>query len=100
MPHLEKRIWQAFKTKEFRLIGVDRKESREKVKRFSETMKISYPLVLDTEDEIYTLYAHPNSGVTRNVLIDKSGKIIFLTRSFNEDEFNELIQKISDEITN
>jgi len=98
MPHLEKKIWQVFKAKKFHLIGVDRKESLKKVQLFSELMKISYPLALDTEDKIYTLYAHPNSGVTRNVLIDKSGKIIFLTRLFDEDEFSELIQKISDEI--
>ena len=98
MPHLEKKIWQRFKDKNFHLIGIDRKESPEKVKTFSGIMKITYPLALDTDEEIYTLYAHPKSGVTRNVLIDKSGKIVFLTRLFKEDEFNSLIKKIEEEI--
>ena len=99
MPHLEKKIWQKFKDKKFHLIGVDRKESLKKVKAFSKIMKITYPLALDINEEIYTLFAHPKSGVTRNVLIDKSGKIIFLTRLFEEDEFKELIQKISKELS-
>ena len=96
MPHLENRIWKAFKGKNFHLIGIDRKESMDKVKTFAKIMKITYPLALDTRDEIYTLYAHPKSGVTRNVLIDKSGKIVFLTRLFEEEEFNSLIQKIEE----
>lgn len=98
MPHLEKKIWQVFKNKNFHLIGVDRKETLDKVKSFSKIMKITYPLALDSDDKIYTSYAHPKSGVTRNVLIDKSGKIVFLTRLFEENEFNELIQKVSEEV--
>jgi peroxiredoxin len=98
MPHLEKRIWQRFKDKHFYLIGIDRKEPLKKVKTFSEIMKISYPLAMDIDEQIYTLYAHPKSGVTRNVLIDKSGKIVFLTRLFKEDEFNILIKKTEEEL--
>lgn len=96
MPHIEKDIWQAYKDKGLILIGIDRKEKPEAVKKFAEKMKISYPLALDLEGEIYTLYAHPNSGVTRNVLIDKNGKIVFLTRLFDKKEFEELIHKIDE----
>lgn len=99
MPHIEKQIWQAYKNKGIHVIGIDRKESLEKVKAFAETMKITYPLALDLDDKIYTSYAHPNSGVTRNVLIDKTGKIVFLTRLYKKKEFKELINKI-DELTN
>ena len=100
MPHIEKEIWQVYKKKGIHVIGIDRKESKDKVKAFAETMKITYPLALDLDDEIYTLYAHQNSGVTRNVLIDKSGKIIFLTRLYKKKEFKELIAKINQLINN
>ncbi len=94
MPHIEKQIWQTYKNKGIHVIGIDRKEPLEKVKDFAKIMKITYPLALDLDDEIYTLYAHPNSGVTRNVLIDKTGKIVFLTRLYEKKEFKELIEKI------
>lgn len=96
MPHIEKDIWQAYKDKGLILIGIDRKEKPEAVKKFAEMMKITYPLALDLDDAIYTLYAHPNSGVTRNVLIDQNGKIVFLTRLFDKKEFKELINKIDE----
>jgi hypothetical protein len=34
------------------------------------------------------------AGITRNVLIDKDGKIIMLTRLFQEEEFAALVAKI------
>ncbi|MCF6241215.1 MAG: TlpA family protein disulfide reductase [Bacteroidales bacterium] len=96
MPHIEKDIWQAYKDKGLILIGIDRKEKPEAVKKFAGIMKITYPLALDLNDAIYTLYAHPNSGVTRNVLIDPNGKIVFLTRLFDKKEFKELVNKINE----
>lgn len=94
MPHIEKEIWQVFKDRGLKVFGVDRKEKKEDVIRFAKKVKVSYPLILDETGAIFELYAHPNAGVTRNVLIDKSGKIVFMTRLFDELEFKELIKKI------
>jgi len=96
MPHIEKQIWQKFKEKGIHVIGIDRKETLEKTQEFAKIMKITYPLALDLDDAIYTSYAHPNSGVTRNVLIDKEGKIVFLTRLYRKKEFAKLINKIEE----
>lgn len=100
MPHIEKQIWQAFKDKGIHVVGIDRKETLEKTQNFADIMKISYPLALDLNDVIYTSYAHPNSGVTRNVLIDKKGRIVFLTRLYKKEEFAKLIETISKTIDN
>jgi peroxiredoxin len=94
MPHIEKEIWQVFKDRGLKVFGVDRKEKKEDVIRFAKKVKVTYPLILDETGAIFELYAHPNAGVTRNVLIDKSGKIVFMTRLFDEKEFKELIEKI------
>lgn len=94
MPHLESDVWQAYQNKNVVLIGVDRDEPLEKVKKFGQDMKITYPLALDPGADIFGLFANKKSGVTRNVVIDPSGKIVFLTRLYSTDEFNEMVSVI------
>ncbi len=96
MPHLEKEIWQVHKDKDFILIGVDYDEPLEKVVAFKEKMKVSYPMALDPDADIFAQFAHKKSGVTRNVLIDKEGKIAFLTRLFDAKEFQALKDKVAE----
>ncbi len=91
MPYLEKDVWQAYRDKGLLLYGVDRDEPVEVVKKFAKDIKVSYPLALDPGAEIFARFAHKNAGVTRNVLIDREGKIIFLTRLFDEKEFAALL---------
>ena len=94
MPHLEKDVWQKFKEKDLVLIGVDRDEPFEKVIQFQKEMGTTYPLALDPGAEIFGLFADKNSGVTRNVVIDQKGKIVFLTRLFEKEEYNQMIEVI------
>lgn len=98
MPHIEKDIWKANKDKGLVVIGIDRGEPIETVKKFAETMKISYPLALDEDESIFQKFAHPKAGVTRNILVDRKGKIIYLTRLFNTEEFEALKNQISKEM--
>jgi peroxiredoxin len=99
MPHLEKEVWLKFKDKEFILIGIDRDEPLDVVKKFIEEMKVTYPIALDPGADIFALFAHRESGITRNIVLDKTGKIVFLTRLFEEKEFKSMIAKI-DELVN
>ena len=94
MPHIEKDIWQPLKDKGLVLIGVDRGEPMEKVIDFAMKMEVTYPLALDENSEIFELYARKDAGVTRNVIINKEGEIVFLTRLFDEEEFNLMIEEI------
>jgi peroxiredoxin len=96
MPHLENEIWKVYKNKGLNLFGVDRKEKKEQVIKFAEKTNVTYPLIMDKNGDIYKLFAHPNSGVTRNVLIDKSGKIVFMTRLYEAEEFARLVEKIKE----
>jgi len=96
MPHLENEIWKVYKDKGLILFGVDRKEKKEQVIKFAEKTKVTYPLIMDENGDIYKLFAHPNSGVTRNVLIDKTGKIVFMTRLYEVEEFAKLVEKIKE----
>lgn len=94
MPHLEKDVWQKFKAKDFILIGVDRDEPLDVVQEFAKEIKVTYPMALDPGADIFALFAAREAGVTRNIVIDQTGKIVFLTRLFEEKEFKAMIAKI------
>lgn len=90
MPFIEKEIWKEKKNAGLALIGIDRDEPVETVQKFAADMKITYPLALDPRAEIFGLFALKEAGVTRNVIIDRNGKIIFLTRLFDRPEFDSM----------
>jgi peroxiredoxin len=90
MPFIEKDIWQAKKSEGLVVLGIDRDEPLEKVIKFKKDIGISYPLVLDPGAGIFGKYAEKEAGVTRNVIIDRSGKIIFLTRLYEKTEFDQM----------
>jgi len=98
MPFIEDEIWQKLKAKDFVLVGIDRDEPLEKLNEFAEQTKITYPLGLDAGAEIFMKYAEKETGVTRNVIINRQGKIIYLTRLFNSEEFDAMKKVIFDEI--
>ena len=94
MPHLERDIQQKYKGENVVLIGIDRDEPLETVINFKKEMKVTYPLALDPNADIFGMFADKNSGVTRNIVIDQKGKIVFLTRLFEEKEYNEMLRVI------
>ena len=95
MPFIEKDIWQRHKEDpNFVLMGIDRDEPLETVLKFAETTGVTYPLALDPGADIFAKYALRDAGITRNVLIDKEGKIVMLTRLYKEDEFAQLVARI------
>ena len=98
MPHIESEIWQVYKDKGLKLLGVDRDEPVKLALSLKKDTKVTYEIGLDPGADIFGLYADKQAGVTRNVLIDKNGKIIFLTRLYNVDEFNNLVARIAKEL--
>ncbi len=99
MPFIETEIWQEWKDQGLSVIGIDRDEPADKVLDFKKNMGVTYPLALDPGAEIFGLYALKEAGVTRNVIIDRSGKIIFLTRLFDRDEFDKMKLSIIDALS-
>ena len=95
MPHIESRIWQPHKNDaDFVLVGVDREEPREVVEEYTAQLGTTYPMLLDEKGDVFASYALRKSGITRNVLINRDGRIVKLTRRFVEPEFNELVSTI------
>lgn len=97
MPFIEKDIWQKHKDNpSFALIGIDRDEPLDKVIAFGRQTKVTYPLALDPGADVFALYALRDAGITRNVLIDRDGRIVMLTRLYNPEEFSALVKKIDE----
>lgn len=101
MPFIEKDIWLKNKNNpDFMLIGIDRDEPLDKVLAFMKSTGVTYPMGLDPKADIFAKYALRKSGITRNVLIGRDGKIIMLTRLYSEEEFSSLVKRIDEELKN
>lgn len=98
MPHLEKEVWLPNKNDDFILIGIDLKEDKETVQKFIDKMEVTYPIGLDKDGSIFEKFTLPKAGVTRNIVLNKEGKIIFLSRLFEEKEFKKMILTIEQEL--
>lgn len=101
MPEIEKQIWQRHKNNpHFALIGIDRDEPDSTVLKFADKTGVTYPLALDPGGEIFCRYAHRLAGITRNVIVDTDGRIVMMTRLYDEEEFAHMTQVIDSLLTN
>ena len=97
MLHIEAEIWKVHKNNpNFALLGIDLDEPKEVVEKFAKQIPIPYPLALDPKGGIFYQFAEKGAGVTRNVIIDKTGKIAFMTRLYKDEEFQEMKKVIAD----
>ena len=97
MPHIEADIWKKYKTNpNFALYGIDLDEPQEKVVKFAKEIPVTYPLLLDPKGGIFYQFAEKGAGVTRNVIVDRTGKIVYMTRLYKEDEFEEMKKVIAE----
>lgn len=95
MPYIEEQIWQKHKDNpSFALFGIDREEPVEKIAVLREATGVTYPIGLDPDASIFGRFAENNAGITRNIIINKEGKIVMLTRLFEMEEFNEMVEMI------
>ena len=96
MPHIEADIWKKYKDNpNFVLLGIDLDEPKNIVEKFAKDIPVTYPLALDPKGGIFFQFAEKNAGVTRNVIVDKTGRIVFMTRLYKEEEFLEMKKVIA-----
>jgi peroxiredoxin len=101
MPFIESDIWQKYKDREdFELFGLALKEGQDKIRTLVSKTKVTYPILSDPSGSIFYTYAEAGAGVTRNVIVDRNGKIVFQTRLYNPEEFEEMKKAISRELEN
>ena len=62
--------------------------------QYIKSTNVTYPFAIDSDGSFFESFTIAGAGVTRNIVLDKEGKISFLTRLFDENEFQQMINKI------
>ena len=57
---------------------------------------MTYPVALDKEGKIFEIFVR--GGVTRNIILDENFNIIFLTRLFDKEEFDQMKKVVKDKL--
>lgn len=96
MPHLEKEVWGRFRGEDFAMVSVAREETAKEVGPFVKQYGVTWPFALDPEREAYAKYA--TAYIPRNVVVDREGRIVFLSQGFERREFDEMIAVIAGEL--
>ena len=98
MPHLQS-MYSELKDKGFVVLSVSVDEARDasKVKPLIRRNKYTFPVLLDKETKVIPLY-NPEKVLPYNVLIDKEGKIAFVSVSYSPGEEVELKKKVLEQL--
>ena len=93
LPHLEKEVYKAFKSRDdFEVLVIGREHDWATVNKFKKDNNYVLPFYPDAKREIFSKYAKQN--IPRNFVIDKDGNISVASIGFNEKEFKSIIAKV------
>ncbi len=89
-------LWQKYKSRNVKVFIINVKESVEVAARWADKLKVTFPVLMDTDGKVAASYAPPDLlpdlardevSVASNLIIDPKGKIQFFslldTRSFD-----------------
>ncbi|MGM9760433.1 MAG: TlpA family protein disulfide reductase [Parabacteroides sp.] len=90
---VQKELWPKYKdNKDFVLLVIGREHSDADLKVYNEKKGFTFPLYPDKNRSIFGAFA--KNLIPRSYLIDKSGKIIYASKGYTDEEFAELMQAI------
>ncbi len=93
------KIVNPFLGEEFVLLPISRGETEEVVAKKMDLLKqrgVDFNVGLDPDKSIYTKYA--TSYIPRNFLVDKNGRVVFVSVGYDEVEFAKLIEEIKKQL--
>ena len=93
LAEIEKSLWPTFKDVQgFSLLALGREHSDEELTEYNKTKGFTFPLYPDKDRKIFDLFAV--QFIPRTYLINREGKIIYMTMGYNEAEFRQLERMI------
>ena len=95
-PLLQKDIYDEIKESNFRVMAISRGEEIDTVKNFIDKYKYTFPVYLDKESKVYSLFA--NKYIPRNFVIGKDGIVKWASTGFKKDEFYEMVNLVKKEL--
>lgn len=88
-------LWPKYKDNEqFVMAVIGREHSDEELQKYNEKKGFTFPLYPDKNRAVFNSFA--KNLIPRSYLIDKSGKVIYTSKGYTEEEFAELMQKIEE----
>lgn len=91
---IEKEIWQRFQDKDLKVLAIGVKENTEQTSSWASRHRLTYPVIVDPEGEIYQKYG--TGSVPYHVLIDKKFVIRHSQEEFREEWLTKAIQSITE----
>ena len=91
LPQLEA-IYRKYKAKNFEVVGVNLRESRNSVKVFANENKLSFTVLLDEKGEVGSLYKV--KYIPRIFILDRNGEVKFTSHYLPAAEIEKEINKI------
>lgn len=89
---VQKELIDRFKGKDFVFLPISREDSYEKIAAFRKEKKHTFPMYMDPDRSIYSLFA--TKSIPRNYLIDKNGKIVHTDKGYSPAMLKETIAHI------
>jgi len=80
-----KEYYSELKDDGLNVLGIDIKESVKKVKSLVDKMQINYPVALDSDEKVRSLYNV--RGIPLNIILDKNGVIVYKENKLPSKEF-------------
>ena len=94
LKHVQKQLIDRFKGKKFAFLPISRGEKKDVVEAFRKKMNYTFPMGLDPQQSIYKLYA--SNYIPRNFVVDKDGKVIYVSVGYTPEEFAEMVKVIEE----
>ncbi|MDR2414508.1 MAG: TlpA family protein disulfide reductase [Odoribacteraceae bacterium] len=85
-------IIKRFEGKAFAYLAISREDSREQVAAFKEKYGYQFMMGLDPGRAVYSRFA--TASLPRDFVINKEGKIVYMTNGFSEKGFSEMVRVI------
>jgi peroxiredoxin len=90
-PVIEKEIWQRFKEAGLKVLAIGVKENVEQASSWSSQHRLTYPVIIDPEGNIYKKYG--TGSVPYHVLIDKKLIIRHSQERFDRDRLIQALDQ-------
>ena len=93
LAEVRKTLWPKYKdNKNFALLVIGREHTDADLSKYNEKKGFTFPLYPDKNRSIYGAFA--KNLIPRSYLVDKSGKLIYTSKGYNDEDFASLMKAI------
>jgi len=89
---VQKDLLDKLSGQDFVFLPVSRQDTPEKIASFMESKGHNFPVYMDPEREIYSMFA--TKYIPRNYLIDKTGKVVYLDKGYGPGHLEKIYKEI------